>query len=157
MDYTALLQELKQQEQTLQFPSFSNEDAATIGMSLYRMAKERSLPITIDITRCGQQLFHLAMPGTSADNDQWVIRKCRLVNRFQTSSFRLSTELRSEGKTLEERYELSHYEYAAHGGCFPILIKGTGMVGTITVSGLAQEDDHALVVEAITKFLQDQA
>lgn len=154
MNYAELIKELKQQEQELQFPSFSNEDAVTIGLDLYRMAKERNLPITIDITRNGQQLFHLAMPGTSADNDQWIIRKCRLVNRFQMSSFRMGTELRSEGLSLEERYELSHYEYAAHGGCFPILIKHTGMVGTITVSGLAQDDDHALVVEAIRNFLK---
>ena len=154
MNYAELIKELKQQEQELQFPSFSNEDAVTIGLDLYRMAKERNLPITIDITRNGQQLFHLAMPGTSADNDQWIIRKCRLVNRFQMSSFRMGTELRSEGLSLEERYELSHYEYAAHGGCFPILIKHTGMLGTITVSGLAQEDDHALVVEAIRNFLK---
>ena len=153
MDYTNLLNELKQQEARLQFPAFSNEDAVTIGLSLYEIAKERNLPITIDIMRNGQQLFHLSMPGTSADNDQWVIRKCRLANRFQASSFRIGTELRAEGLTLEERYELSHYEYAAHGGCFPVIIKNTGMVGTITVSGLAQEDDHALVVEAIEKFL----
>ena len=154
MDYQDLLQQLIRQEQTLQFTSFSNADAVAIGMDLYQTARERALPITIDITRNGQQLFHLAMPGTSADNDQWVIRKCRLANRFQMSSFRVGTELRSLGMTLEERYELSHYEYAAHGGCFPIFIKDTGMVGTITVSGLAQEDDHALVVEAIEKFLQ---
>ena len=154
MDYTTLINELKQQEERLQFSSFSNADAVAIGFDLYALAKERQLPITIDIMRNGQQLFHLAMPGTSADNDQWVIRKCRLVNRFQASSFRIGTELRAEGRTLEDRYELSHYEYAAHGGCFPILIRDTGMVGTITVSGLAQEDDHALVVEAIERFLQ---
>ena len=153
MNYTALLEELKAQEQALQFASFSNADAVTIGMDLYRMAKERNLPITIDITRNGQQLFHLAMPGTSADNDQWVIRKCRLVNRFQASSFRVSTELRSLGMTLEERYELSHYEYAAHGGCFPVILKGTGPIGTVTISGLAQEDDHAMVVDAIRAYL----
>jgi uncharacterized protein (UPF0303 family) len=153
MDYAQLLIQLQQQEQQLQFPSFSNADAVAIGMDLYETAKERNLPITIDIMRNGQQLFHLSMPGTSPDNDQWVIRKCKLVNRFQASSFRVGTELRSLGMTLEERYELSHYEYAAHGGCFPIIIRDTGMVGTITVSGLAQEDDHALVVEAITKFL----
>ena len=153
MDYAQLLIQLQQQEQQLQFPSFSNADAVAIGMDLYETAKERNLPITSDIMRNGQQLCHLSMPGTSPDNDQWVIRKCKLVNRFQASSFRVGTELRSLGMTLEERYELSHYEYAAHGGCFPIIIRDTGMVGTITVSGLAQEDDHALVVEAITKFL----
>ena len=155
MDYAQLLIQLQQQEQQLQFPSFSNADAVAIGMDLYETAKERNLPITIDIMRNGQQLFHLSMPGTSPDNDQWVIRKCKLVNRFQASSFRVATGLRSLGMTLEERYELSHYEYAAHGGCFPIIIRDTGMVGTITVSGLAQEDDHALVVEAITKFLNN--
>ena len=153
MDYKTLIPELKQQEELLQFSSFSNADAIAIGLDLYETAKAKNLPITIDIMRNGQQLFHLSMPGTSADNDQWVIRKCRLANRFQASSFRIGTELRAEGLTLEERYELSHYEYAAHGGCFPVIIKDTGMVGTITVSGLAQEDDHALVVEAIRKFL----
>ena len=153
MDYKTLIPELKQQEELLQFSSFSNADAIAIGLDLYETAKAQNLPITIDIMRNGQQLFHLSMPGTSADNDQWVIRKCRLANRFQASSFRIGTELRAEGLTLEERYELSHYEYAAHGGCFPVIIKDTGMVGTITVSGLAQEDDHALVVEAIRKFL----
>ena len=154
MNYEALIQELKQQEQELQFASFSNADAVTIGLDLYRMAKERNLPITIDITRNGQQLFHLAMPGTSTDNDFWVSRKIRLANRFQTSSYRMNVELRSEEHTLESRYEVSHFEFAAHGGCFPVIIKNTGMIGTITVSGLAQEDDHALVVEAIRNFLK---
>lgn len=33
--------------------------------------------------------------------------------------------------------------------------KGTGLVGTITVSGLAQEEDHRLVVETIRTYLQN--
>jgi len=33
-------------------------------------------------------------------------------------------------------------------------LKGTGVVGTATVSGLAQEDDHALVVESLRAFLR---
>jgi uncharacterized protein (UPF0303 family) len=54
---------------------------------------------------------------------------------------------------LEEAYQISESHYAAHGGCFPIIVKGTGMVGTITVSGLAQEEDHKLVVQAIREYL----
>lgn len=149
----ALLKELEAQEQELQFIRFSNEDAVAGGMCLYETAKKNNLPVTIDVTRNGHQLFHLSMPGTSPDNDQWVARKIKLVNRMGMSSFRVGTMLRSMGTTLEDRFELSHYEYAAHGGCFPVILKGTGPIGTITISGLAQEDDHAMVVNAIREFL----
>ena len=148
-----LLKKLEQEEQELQFDRFSNEDAAALGLSLYETAKEKQLPVTIDITRNGHQLFHLSMPGTSPDNDQWVARKVKLVNRMGMSSYHIGTWLRSLGMTLEERFELSHYEYAAHGGCFPVILKGTGPIGTVTISGLAQEDDHAMVVEAIRTYL----
>jgi uncharacterized protein (UPF0303 family) len=148
-----LLKELEAQEQQLQFERFSNEDAVQLGLRLYETAKEKNLPVTIDITRNGHQLFHLSMPGTSPDNDQWVARKIKLVNRMGMSSFRVGTLLRSLGMTLEERFELSHYEYAAHGGCFPVILKGTGPIGTVTISGLAQEDDHAMVVNAIRAYL----
>ncbi len=149
----AILKELEAQEQELQFERFSNEDAVELGLSLYTIAKEKNLPVTIDITRNGHQLFHLSMPGTSPDNDQWVARKIKLVNRMGMSSFRVNTLLRSLDATLEERFELSHYEYAAHGGCFPVILKGTGPIGTVTISGLTQEEDHALAVQAIRAYL----
>lgn len=148
-----LLTELKQQEDELQFESFSNEDAISIGLSLLDAAKKDSLPIVIDITRAGQVLFHAAMPDTSPDNDQWIIRKNRTVGRFHCSSFMVGRKLEKSGSTMEEKYLISSLEFAAHGGAFPIRIKGTGVVGTITVSGLAQEDDHALVVRVLRAWL----
>lgn len=149
----ALLKQLEQEERELQFDRFSNEDAIAIGLSLYETAKKNNLPVTIDVRRSGHQLFHLSMPGTSPDNDQWVARKVKLVNRMGMSSFRVGTLLRSQNTTLEDRFELSHYEYAAHGGCFPVILKGTGPIGTVTISGLAQEDDHAMVVNALRAYL----
>ena len=54
---------------------------------------------------------------------------------------------------MEEKHYLSSMEFSAHGGAFPLILKGTGPVGTITVSGLPQEEDHALVVETVRAFL----
>jgi len=153
MDYSSLLSELAQQENVLQFDSFSNDDAFQIGMYLYEKAKKDGKAITIDITRNGQQLFHAALPGTSPDNDQWIIRKNRVVNRFCMSSFRVGIKLADSQKTLEEKYNLSTFDYAPHGGAFPIAIRNTGVIGTITVSGLAQAEDHAMAVDAISAFL----
>jgi uncharacterized protein (UPF0303 family) len=62
--------------------------------------------------------------------------------------------LKDMGTTLEEQFYISSVDYAPHGGCFPIYIKNTGMIGTITVSGLPQEEDHKVVVEAIRAYLK---
>jgi len=44
-------------------------------------------------------------------------------------------------------------EIAAHGGSFPIRVKGAGIVGAITVSGVPGRDDHGFVVRAIAGHL----
>ena len=145
---------LRANTRNFQFTVFTNEMAVEIGMYLYQKAREEKLPVTIDVTRSGQQLFHAALPGTSLDNDQWIIRKCRVVNRFYQSSYRVGIRLKNEGKSLEDKYNISTLDYAPHGGCFPIILKGTGVIGTITVSGLEQSADHAMVVEAVEKFIK---
>ncbi len=148
-----LLKNLLQAEQELQFPHFNETTAWQLGVQMVEHAMRDNLPITIDITRGQHQLFHASMPGTAADNDEWVKRKVRLVNRFGHSSFYMGQLLKHKGKTIEQSYLISESEFAAHGGCFPIIVKGTGMVGTITVSGLPQEEDHKLVVESIRAFI----
>lgn len=148
-----VLEQLLQEEQELQFAKFNEEDAWKLGSQLVDLARSRNLPVTIDITRGTHQLFHAALRGTSPDNDEWVKRKVRLVYRFGHSSFYVGQVLKSKGKTLEQSYLVSESDYAPHGGCFPIIVKDTGIVGTVTVSGLPQEEDHKLVVEAIRKYL----
>jgi uncharacterized protein (UPF0303 family) len=148
-----ILKQLLQEEEKLQFAKFNEEDAWKLGSQLVELARSRKLPVTIDITRGTHQLFHAALRGTSPDNDEWVKRKVRLVYRFGHSSFYVGQVLKSKGKTLEQSYLVSESDYAPHGGCFPIIVKNTGIVGTVTVSGLPQEEDHKLVVEAIRKYL----
>ena len=151
-----ILKQLLQEEQELQFTQFNEEDAWKLGSQLVELARNRNLPVTIDITRGVHQLFHASRPGTSADNDEWVKRKVRLVYRFGHSSFYMGQILKSKGKRIEEAYLIPESEYAAHGGCFPVIVKGTGLVGTITVSGLPQEEDHKLVVDAIREYLTQE-
>lgn len=151
------LDELLAQEERLQFSSFDNETAIALGLHLLQLGRARGLPITVDVTRAGQQLFHAALPGTSADNDQWVIRKNAVVMRFGHSSYYMGRRAALKDVPFHEAMLVDPLEYAAHGGAFPILVIGTGLVGTVTVSGLPQHEDHALAVEAIETFLAKQA
>ena len=151
-----VLSQLLQLEQELQFAKFNEAVAWQIGSQLVEQGQREKLPITIDIMRGQHQLFHASLPGTSADNDEWVKRKVRLVYRFGHSSFYMGQLLKSKGKRIEEAYLISETEYAPHGGCFPVIVKGTGVVGTITVSGLPQEEDHKLVVQTIRDYLVEE-
>ncbi|MBF9070541.1 heme-degrading domain-containing protein [Streptacidiphilus fuscans] len=146
--------ELVEQEQRLQFARFTNEDAWRLGSLLTELARERGLPVTVDIRRGEQQLFHYALPGTCADNDAWIERKIRVVRRYEASSYLVGQRFREKGGSFEEKSRLDPDRYAAHGGAFPVVVTDVGLVGTVAVSGLPQLDDHKLVVEALERFLE---
>jgi uncharacterized protein (UPF0303 family) len=152
-DQQALIASLEVQEEQLVFTGFSNADAWRLGSAMVTAAIERALPVTIDIRRHGQQLFHVALPGTTAENDSWIERKVNVVNRFAAASYLVGRRLGARGVALDEELGVEPRLFAAHGGAFPIRIRDVGVVGTVTVSGLPQADDHAFVTEMIGDFL----
>ncbi|MBX9245074.1 heme-degrading domain-containing protein [Actinotalea ferrariae] len=156
-DLDRLVAEVTEQQERLQLVRFDNDDAWALGCRLVELGRERDLPITVDIRRHGHQLFHASRPGTTPDNDTWVERKTRVVDRFGAPSFLLGLKARRAGRTFEEQTGLPVQEYAAHGGSFPLTVRDVGIVGTVTVSGLPQAEDHALVVEALEELCGEQA
>jgi uncharacterized protein (UPF0303 family) len=152
-DQQAFIASLEAQEEQLVFARFSNEDAWRLGSAMTAAAIERSLPVAIDIRRHGQQLFHVALPGTTAENDSWIDRKVNVVNRFAAASYLVGRRLAARGVALDEALGVDPRLFAAHGGAFPIRVRDVGVVGTVTVSGLPQADDHAFVTEMIGAFL----
>ncbi|MFF0018749.1 heme-degrading domain-containing protein [Streptomyces sp. NPDC005374] len=152
-ELTPPLEELEAQERHLVFRQFTYEDAWALGSLLVELARERQAPVAIDIHRGGQQLFHAALPGSTPDNDAWIDRKRRVVERYGSASYLVGARFRAKGSTFEESSRLDPDAYAAHGGSFPVTVEGVGVVGTVTVSGLPQLQDHRFVVEALEQFL----
>jgi len=144
--------ELEEQERRLTLPHFTYDDAWALGTLLVELARERNAPVAIDIRRAGQQLFHAALPGSTPDNDAWIDRKRRVVDRYAASSLLIGTRFRAKNTTFEDSSRLDPDVYAAHGGAFPITVEGAGVIGTVVVSGLPQLEDHAMVVEALDRF-----
>jgi uncharacterized protein (UPF0303 family) len=143
---------IARQEKELILPAFDNDTAWRIGLTLRELALSRNQKIVADIRRFGsphQQLFYTAFPGTTPDNQRWVQRKVNVVARFHRSSYSLGLYLQQNNMTFGDRYNLPEADYAAHGGCFPIIVANAGIIGAVTVSGLTQREDHNLAVEAL--------
>jgi uncharacterized protein (UPF0303 family) len=147
------LTELAAEESELQFSGFTNDDAWELGSALVARARREDLPVAVGITRNHHQLFHAALPGATPDNDSWIRRKTRVVNRFGHSSLYVGQAAREKGTTFEAQFGLDPSRYAAHGGAFPVLVRSVGPVGVVVVSGLPQLDDHRLVVAALREHL----
>ena len=152
-DFASLLQALALEERQLQFAAFSNHDALRLGLALVERARALGKAVTVDISRNGHQLFHHAMDGTSPDNADWIRRKNNVVQRYGRSSWHVGTQYRSKGKTFEADCNTAAADFAEHGGAFPLMLRGTGMVGTITVSGLPQKEDHDLLTAVLRDYL----
>jgi uncharacterized protein (UPF0303 family) len=146
------LERVALQERELQLTHMDEQMAWEIGLRLRTLAEERGLAIVVDVRRFGQPLFYTALKGTTPDNVSWVHRKSNVVARFHRSSYGVGLTMTQKNSSLEAR-GLPINEYASHGGSFPLAVKGAGIVGSVTVSGLPQRADHELVVEALCGIL----
>lgn len=153
MGHAEDIEKLKQQEERLQFTKFDEADAWAIGSLMRGNALDKKLPLVIDIRVAGRPLFYTALPGTSPDHAEWVRRKINVVMLLHKCSYRVSREIAESGQQLDELRGVHPIDVTPHGGCFPINIIGTGIVGTVTVSGIPQREDHNFVIANLCEFL----
>ncbi|KAI5949538.1 hypothetical protein KGF54_005415 [Candida jiufengensis] len=156
--YSFTLNQLDDLERNLLFDSFNSKIAWKFGEFARSKCIEKyeNKSIVIDITLTGgHTLFHTVIgESTNIDNDNWIKRKSNTVFRFGKSSFYIGQKLRIKEKSIEEAMFVSSNEFASHGGSIPIKIKNfTGVIGTFTISGLAQEQDHLLAIEITEGFI----
>lgn len=149
---------VEQHEATYRLAGLDNDAAFELG-SLIRSifltkhdAAKEGIVISIALFS-GHTLFSCAVGNPrklGPDNWDWVRRKANTVKRFGLSSFLVGRTRLLKGKELDGLGP----DYAAHGGGFPINVEGctAGPVGAIVVSGLKQEDDHYLIVNALAAF-----
>lgn len=155
--YAISLEQLEALED-ITIPTFNADVAWKIGNQARSIAVEKyaSKGVVIDISLAsGQVLFHTTTSTKSAtsDNDEWAKRKSKSVIRFGKSSFYVGSKLRQKKQTIEQVYFISSTEFTTHGGSVPIRVAGNdSVIGTLTISGLAQEEDHLLALEVLRSF-----
>ncbi len=144
---------LEMQEAELQFATFNADVAWRLGSHMRELALTAPKPVAIGIWMAGTLLFYAGTQGITANNEDWLRRKRNTVMRLGRSTMLVGTELARTGSTLEAKQAMLPADYVAHGGGFPVLLRGSGCVGAMGVSGLTQREDHALLITALSEHL----
>nr|WP_314258816.1 heme-degrading domain-containing protein [uncultured Devosia sp.] len=142
---------VKRQEQELVLEAFDEATAFALGSAIYQRAVAEGLGLVVDIRTWDRQMFFAATPGTSADNAEWVRRKINTVKRFHRASYRMVLERGEVAFTPQSGCDPADYVIA--GGGFPLRVKGAGVIGCLTISGLPGRKDHGVVVDALCDHL----
>lgn len=143
------VEELEEQERRLVLPRADYASLYRLGRRMADTALERGLPVLIQVRFGSRLVFVASLPGSTASNDDWAERKSRMAAWFEQSSLRVRMTHERDGHDVFSRHSLSPERFAAHGGALPLRVEGTGVVGTVVVSGLPQVQDHAFAVEML--------
>jgi uncharacterized protein (UPF0303 family) len=146
------LADLEAEAARLILPAFDETVAWHLGSLLVNLAQVRGLPVVINIRSAGRVFFHAALPGSSANNDNWARRKSNTALLMGQASLIVGMKNAAKGRSLATD-GLPEADYAEHGGAVPLAVRGAGVVAVATVSGLPQVEDHKLVVEGILALL----
>jgi uncharacterized protein (UPF0303 family) len=138
-------------EQILVPDTWDISSAVDLGGFCLERAKANHLPILIMVRHLGQTVFLAALPGSSPVNENWAVRKIRLVELFGKGSMLVRLEHESGGLSVYAQHSIPEEKYAAAGGAIA-LRNSTGVVGVLVVSGLDQFSDHMFCVDALTDF-----
>ena len=146
------LQRLALQEQVLQLDGFDETSAWELGTLIKRICETRGVAVTIEVRRAKETLFFYNMAGVVPNNAEWVRRKRNVVELLHRSSYAVGMSNQKDNTSLPQKTGVALNDYAEHGGSFPIRVKRVGCIGVVTVSGVPQREDHAIVVEALASL-----
>jgi len=144
---------LLQQEKLVRLTGFSFADAWTIGAAIRQRAMQENAPIAIEVYAFGQVLFTSALPGSSAENLEWIARKRNTALRNGHASLYTGESNEAVGIRMAAMNFIDQQRYTDHGGSFPLLLVSGGIIGAVTVSGLPSHEDHALAMWGIQQVL----
>ena len=142
------LTELEAEEASLILPHFDEHMALKLGNAIVALAVARKSPVVVNIRNANRCFFHAALPGSSANNDNWARRKSNAALMAGHASLLIGLRHAAHNRTVEGE-GWSPLDFSDSGGAVPLRVAGVGIVAVATVSGLPQVEDHKMVVEAI--------
>lgn len=144
---------LAAEEVDLVFPKFDLDDVWMLGSRIVERARAVGHKITVDIRRQDVILFRAALPGSTPDQQYWVNGKSATTLRLERSTAVLEAEFGAANFDPDSIGWLPHGQYVISAGSVPVRVAGVGVIAAVTVSGLASDADHDLIVTSMREHL----
>ena len=100
----------------------------------------------------GRILFQYYPENTTEYYRMVLNKKHNTANFFEKSSLRFYAENAVKGVDPQRDMFLDPARFQFRGGGFPIRLRGGCVVGSVAAAGMAHTEDHALVVEALRQY-----
>ncbi len=146
-DWTA--DELLAQEDDARLPRFDAEKAIQLGRRVLERGDRKRLPIAVEVFVGERLIFRAALPGSNAENDRYLASKLTLARETGHPTLFTSRQYRDALAADSSRRDERRASYGPYGGCIPLRAVDGSVLGHATVSGLTEQDDHAMVLWAI--------
>ena len=145
----------KELTRKIELNSFNNRLGMEMGLAIIDLAKKKNKNIAVQVERLNHIIFLYVDENLHADKHDWLKRKANVSKRFEQSSLSVKNDLVNGNMTLKETFALDDKEYLAKGGSIPVFVNNAGMIAIITVSGLHDEEDHKIIIDALKgKFFE---
>lgn len=133
----------------IELEKFDNKIGLEMGLAIIDLAKKRNQQIGVEICRLNHTIFLFLDDKLPADKHNWLRRKANIAKQFEVSSLSVKNDLINGNMTLDKTFGLDEKDFIAKGGSIPIFVKNAGMIATITVSGLHDDEDHKIIIDAL--------
>ncbi|OKP94240.1 heme-binding protein [Paenibacillus sp. P46E] len=153
----ALLQMCKEQEDKYKFEEITQQDICQLGEYLKGISLQLDRPVAIEAALGNFVVFRFYPEGRGIHEETWIAGKRNTVMAFGLSSKHMMLKMLGKGLTQSHTFAaLDPGKFALSGGGFPLKLKNGLLVGSICASGLRDDDDHNVLIQALDKFFQSK-
>jgi uncharacterized protein (UPF0303 family) len=146
------LEQLQRQESLHLATELTAGLAHQIGARAQDIGNAAAHPIAIAVRLCGRTVFQVGLEGSTPLNDEWLMKKIRVVEVFHQSTLLVRAEHEARGRDFHAIHGGDPGFWSPAGGGVPIRNPSGTVVGAMAVSGLTQIEDHDLCREVLRAF-----
>lgn len=151
------MEEILKLEGELSFTSFNSKDALRLGQIILERAEEMDAIVALEIFYNSRPVLLHIPDGLGPDKVDWLRRKRNSVVYFGHSTGYVNIKCKGDDQSLVSKYALELKDYTCTRGSMPIAIKGLGVIGAASVTGLKPEEDEDLIVMCLRKLKDEKS